>query len=139
MTIKVAMSCGVVACLMVCCMGQGCLNVVGGPCEYDVVEGSATIDSVDAALVQDGDCTNDPVVVTFTFMPDGGTTGDEITGLTLTISSGLNPPRTWVESEGLTAGTVHRCEQQTITSGTCTPIIYEFTGVNYQNAIEACY
>jgi hypothetical protein len=126
--------------VFVVCMVSGCVWPVGGPCEYAEVSGTATIVSVSDASEGENNCANDPVVVVFDFVPDDP--GDEAhaaTGWHLTIGGGANPPRAWVDAEGLTVGTEHPCMRSDILSGTCTPVLYTFTGVDYDAAIDACY
>ena len=119
-------------------MGAGCWGWVGGPCEYTEIPGTATVVSVTPATEND-DCTN-AVEVVFDFAPtDTSLTEHVATGVTLTIGSGQNPPDSWVQDEGLTEGSQHPCNRWVITEGTCTPVIYRFTEVNYLDAIDACY
>ncbi len=109
-------------------------------CKYHDTPGVATIVSVDAADPGDLNCPNDPVEVVFDFEPDDPDAGNlAATGLSLTISEGLNPAFSWVTEEGLEVGTQHPCLRRDITRGTCTPIIYQFTEVDYQAALEVCY
>jgi hypothetical protein len=114
--------------------------LVGGPCTYQDTPGVATIVSVETANPSDNNCPNDPVEVVFDFAPDDPDIGDlEATRFSLTISSGTNPPLSWVTAEGLEVGTQHPCMRRDITRGTCTPIIYTFTEVDYDAAAEQCY
>ena len=114
--------------------------IVGGPCEYDDTPGTATIVSVQDADPAGNNCANDPVEVIFDFTPDDAGAADlAATGWHLTISAGENPPRAWVEDEGLTEGSEHSAIRRDITQGTCTPILYEFTEVDYDAGVAACY
>ena len=112
----------------------------GGPCEYADTPGTATIVSVEDADPDDLNCSNDPVVVVFDFEPDDPASPDlAATGVQLTISEGVNPPREWVDSEGLTVGSQHPCTRRDIITGTCTPLLFEFPEVDYEAGIELCY
>ena len=84
-------------------------------------------------------CANDPVEVVFDFVPTDPTVDASATGWRLTISDGANPPAAWVADEGLTEGSEHPCTRRNIISGTCTPVLYEFTDVDYDAGIAACY
>jgi len=119
---------------------RGSIPPLGGPCEYIDTPGTATIVSVEPADPDALNCPNDPVVVMFDFQPvepAGGTLA--ATGIRLTISEGVNPPREWVESEGLTPGSQHPCLRRDITSGACTPLLFELTDVDYGTGIDLCY
>ena len=62
-----------------------------------------------------------------------------MSGARLTISEGVNPPRQWVESEGLTVGSQHVCTRRDISSGTCSPLLFDFTDVDYAAGVALCY
>jgi len=112
----------------------------GGPCGYIDTSGTATIASVVAGDPNDLNCSNDPVVVTFDFEPDDPNNAKlAVNGVQLRISEGVNPPREWVESEGLAVGSQHDCVRRDITTGTCTPLLFEFPKVAYETGIELCY
>jgi hypothetical protein len=112
----------------------------GGPCEYADTPGIATIVSIDAPDPDDLNCSNDPVEVTFDFVPDDPASAHlAAADVRLRISEGVNPPRAWVEDEGLTVGSQHVCVRRDITSGTCTPLLFEFSEVDYEAGIELCY
>lgn len=112
----------------------------GGPCKYVDTPGVATIVSVESADPDALNCTNDPVEVIFDYQPDDPASADlAVTGRRLKISEGVNPPREWVESEGLIVGSQHVCIRRDITSGTCTPLLFEFADVDYEAGIDLCY
>ena len=114
--------------------------IFGGPCEYTDTPGVATIVSVESAGPHALNCSNDPVEVIFDYQPDDPKSGESaVTGLLLTISEGVNPSRAWVESEGLTVGSKHACTRRDIASGTCSPLLFDFTEVDYAAGIELCY
>ena len=112
----------------------------GGPCEYANTPGVATVMSVEAADPEDLNCSNDPVVVIFDFEPDDpASAGLAATGVQLRISQGVNPPREWVQSEGLIVGSQHDCIRRDITTGACAPLLFEFPAVDYDAGIKLCY
>ena len=113
---------------------------VGGGCDYDHTPGVATIISVETAGADDFNCPNDPVVVVFDFVPDDPADAALAkTGERLWIGDGKNPPRPWVEAEGLTVGSTHTCIRDDITAGTCTPLLFDFPNLDLQAASDACY
>ncbi|MGD8451689.1 MAG: hypothetical protein PVJ57_07705 [Phycisphaerae bacterium] len=112
----------------------------GGPCEYADTPGVATVVSVSPADPGDPNCWNDPVEVVFDYVPDDPELAHlAVSGIRLTISEGVNPPATWVEDEGLTAGSPHPCLRRDITSGACTPLLFELLDVDYEAGIDQCY
>ena len=116
------------------------IPMVGGPCEYADTPGVATIVSVEPAPSSALNCTNNPVEVVFDFTPDDtAQAGRAATSRTLTIGEGLNPPRSWVQAEGLTVGSQHTCIRRDITKGACTPVIYRFPDIDTQAGLTACY
>ena len=122
------------------CAASGCARVIGGPCEYTDTPGTATIVSVSDAEPDANNCANDPVVVVFDFAPaDPGDEAGAATGWHLTIAGGANPPRAWVQAEGLIEGTQHACVRSDIVTGTCSPVVYEFSNADYEAGIAACY
>jgi hypothetical protein len=128
-------------CIMMIAAARGCGSFpFGGPCEYQDTPGVAIIVSVEAADPADLNCPNDAVEVVFDFAPDDPDAGQPAaTGLSLTISAGLNPPVAWVRQEGLEVGTQHPCMRRDIVSGSCTPITYRFTEADYDEVLELCY
>lgn len=112
----------------------------GGPCIYTDTPGVATIVSVTPAEPGDLNCWNDPVVVLFDYYPNPpASPALAAAGVALTIGEGLNPPLSWIEAEGLTVGTQHKCRRRDITSGTCTPLLFDFPGVDYAAGLKKCY
>lgn len=112
----------------------------GGPCDYVDTPGVATIVSVSAADPGDLNCSNDPVVVNFDFLPDDpAQAGLAALGVRLRISEGVNPPRAWTEAEGLVTGSLHPCVRRDISSGTCTPLLFVLSDVDYEAGIAQCY
>jgi hypothetical protein len=114
--------------------------IFGGPCKYLDTLGVATIVALETPEPDVLNCPNDPVEVIFDYQPDDPASRDlGATGLRLTISEGVNPPREWVESEGLTVGSQHVCIRRDIASGTCSPLLFDFADVDYEAGIELCY
>ena len=119
---------------------------VGGGCAYAEIPGVATIVSVRQADPSLYNCRNDPVEVVFDFVPDDPKAPDRYrfpawadTGQHLTVPGGANPARQWTLNEGLTAGTQHACVRSEITAGTCTPVIFTLSDVDYTKGATACW
>ena len=124
----------------------GCAEQVGGPCTYVDFPGTCTITFVGPPEADASNCSNNPVQVRFDFIPaDPGAREDyRFPNMAderqlLTVAGGANPPRAWVEAEGLTEGTRHACVRREITRGTCTPVLFEFTEVDTEAAAGQCY
>lgn len=105
----------------------------GGPCDYRTDHGTCTIVAVEA-LSSGPVCTAsmvDSASITFDFTPDDPAAGPD-TGLPLLVGLGTeyHPPRDWAFGHGLTVGSIHGCSRQTITSGSCTAVMYEFDRID---------
>ncbi len=121
-------------------------DIVGGPCEYNEIIGTAVITSIVDADPGNYNCDNDPVEVIFNFTPDNPDAGDGYrfpdtsdTNQTLTIGGGMNPPEEYMTIKGITAGSSHACIRKEITSGTCTPVIFEFSAIDLTDYAEYCW
>lgn len=119
---------------------------VGGGCAYAEISGVARIVSVKPADPSLYNCRNDPVEVVFDFVPNDPTATGSYrfpawadTGQHLTVSGGANPPRQWVLGAGLAPGTTRACVRSEITAGTCTPVIFTLSDVDYTKGAEACW
>ena len=124
----------------------GCRAEPTGPCAYVDIPGECTIMAVMEPSADAMNCSNDPVEVRFDFIPDDLDAREDYRfpnmadeRQLLTVAGGANPPRTWVEDEGLTEGSRHACVRREITRGTCTPVLFEFTGVDTEAAADQCY
>ena len=139
---KLSVACAVASLLITSCCAW---PVVGGPCRYADFSGVCTVTSVAKPVPGEGSsCANDPVQVRFDFAPtDPGVDyrypSYSDTDLVLTVAGGHNPPRAWVEAEGLAEGSQHACVRKEIARGTCVPVIFEFTEVDYSAAADQCY
>ena len=85
------------------------------------------------------------VFVYFDFVPDDSGAPDHYkfpawpdTNRNLFVGSGQNPPASWVEAEGLAEETQHKCVRLEEILGTCTPVIFEFSNIDYLNWPEYC-
>ena len=130
---------------MVTLMFGACSEIVGGPCEYVDIPGTARVVLVKEAAPIESNC-KDAVEVIFDFVPDNPAIIDdylfpnwEDTGQRLTVGGGMNPPKTWVLAQGLTEGSEHRCIRSEITKGTCTPVIFRFPEIDMKGWEENCF
>ena len=121
-------------------------HLIGGLCKYNTISGVATIVSIGEPDPNEYNCANNPVKVIFDFAPEEPNAEESYsypewsdTGNSLTISDGANPPGSWVQDEGLIVGSEHPCLRKEIVSGTCTPVIFEFTDINYAEGIAKCW
>jgi len=79
----------------------------------------------------------DGVEVVFDFTPDDPTAPTTYRfpevpdqGQHLTVGSGANPSRTWVEEHGLLPGSRHRCQRRELGTGVGPPVLFEFPGLD---------
>ncbi len=95
-------------------------HVVGGPCSYSSTPGTSTI--TELKTVADG------VEAHFTFVPTDPAAPARTmdTDNHLVISTGL-PSQPWLDAQNITVGTKLPTSRQEILTGTCTPLIYNFT------------
>lgn len=125
--------------------GLAACNTPGiGACgEYVDTPGTATIVAVGAAPANENNCTNDPVKITFDFVPDDpALSARAATGRAVTIGDGANPPASAVASCALTVGSSHPAVRKDELSGPCSPVIVtlsDLTGAACQAALDSCF
>jgi hypothetical protein len=116
-------------------------TINGGHCEYYKITGTASIITVGGA---DSSSCGETVEVLYNFNPDDPEEIDDRFLVNWPLDSiryeinGRNFPRRWVEAFGLMEGTNHRCARYRIVSGTCSPIYYEFEGIEDQSVYDSC-
>ena len=120
-------------------------NVVGGRCEYNDIQGTATITAFAVPDASEDNCKN-AVKIIFTFIPDDASTPDDYRfsewpdqDQAFTVGAGKNPPKTWAESKGLIQGSIHKCVRSEIINGTCTPVIFSFPEIDVTGWEEECF
>jgi hypothetical protein len=106
---------------------------------YTPTPGTARITAAETAPADELNCKNDPVRVLFDFTPSDPGAGGAATNIRLHIGSGENPPRAWVEAEGLAIGSVHPAIREDQPNGPCTPEVFTLTDVDTMAGIQACY
>ena len=116
----------------------------GGPCSYIKYPGSALIVSVAADTSRMRTCENAAVIL-FTFHPTDSSATNSYrfpawpdTNCAFLVGSGCTPPLNWAISQGLVVGSEHRCARWEIIEGTCTPVIYKFSDIDYSAWGDSC-
>jgi hypothetical protein len=88
-------------------------------------------------------CPNDPVKVTFDFVPDDPSlSGKAVAGWAVTIHAGMNPPAAAVAACGLGVGSVHSAVRKDEQGGACTPLVVLLTDLGAagcQAALATCF
>jgi len=127
---------------------QGCNNpvvdpVVGGSCDYKSSMESVEIVSISDVNKSNGayvSCDNSPVKVMFKFKSSptlkGLLSSDKPWSLYDTL--GKYTTKAYIKSKGLTVGSQHKVKVDTITSGTCTPILFNFVDINFSDRENYC-
>ena len=126
---------------------QGCsdpvIPVVGGSCKY-----KSSVETVEVVSISDANrsnsaylsCDKHAVKVMFTFKPSS------------TLGGMLTPDRPWslydtvgkytsaeyIKSKGLKVGNTYKVKVDTISSGTCTPILFKFVDVDFSDKENYC-
>ncbi len=127
------------AALLSSCTTEG----VGRCGTYAQTPGSGHVTAVEPAPAGENNCANNPVKITFDFTPDDPALAAlAITGRTVTISDGKNPPSAAVAACGLTVGSEHPAVRKDEQGGSCPPVIVQLTDlaqVDCQAALNACF
>jgi len=117
-------------------------RVVGGPCEYKVYPGTATILSVQKpeGPVQAGPSGAAGFEVRFSFTPKEAIEEDWVRlegkeHLLLLHNSSFPGPR-FLEKYGIEPGKCFECNLKIITKGTCTPVLFEFPTIDLSDHAE---
>ena len=125
--------------------GPAQIKKVGGPCIYDKIPGTITINSIEPAPENESNC-KDAVKVTFIFTPTdpaakqhysypGWSDEDQA----FTVGGGTNPNRDWVKGKGIRVGNRYDATRNEIRSGTCTPVLFQFTSIDTGDYSANCY
>jgi hypothetical protein len=123
-------------------MAQNRPQRVGGPCAYADFPGTATIISTEPVPASPEDRSGaayQPHAVLFTFMPSGPPgEAAAFTGKAhrLTLSGGADPGPRFLAKYGIRPGANFPCELHLIRSGTCSPVVYTFQGIDVFDHFE---
>lgn len=116
--------------------------ICGGECLYHEIPGTASIISV--TDIDGSTYCGDPVEVIYNFTPDDPSDIDPdyltiwpLDNIYYKIGQN-NPPRRWVETHGLLAGTDHPCTRFRIYKGSCVPVGYNFDGIDDYSVSDSC-
>ena len=115
-------------------------NKRGVECSYVKYEGKAVIISIAVAPANESNCPLNPRKVLFAFIPNDTTVRNNYIfknwsdTAALTINGGTNPSQLFLDSLDITVGKEFMCNRQEITQGTCTPVYFQFTGINLNDA-----
>lgn len=106
-------------------------QLVGGSCQYKSYPGQATIVSI--ARSQTADPQQRRFEVKFTFVPKNKVAEGfaQVEGKTFNLydNNFQNPDRDFIASKQISVGKVLDGNLQVITSGTCTPVLFDFPGL----------
>jgi hypothetical protein len=114
--------------------------MVGGPCTYEDFPGTATIVSVRKMPRPQSGLPYAPMKVLFTFAPAPGQPGQamEFAGRPqpLTLSGGLAPGPRFARKYGIRPGASFPCAMHLIRTGTCSPVVFSFQGLDVFDFFE---
>lgn len=128
-------------------MAFACLTITLFACKKNISEciyvkyvGKAVINSINVAPLNENNCTVNPRKVLFVFLPND--TNNRANYLyknwpdtaSLTFNGGINPSQLILDSLDITIGKEFRCYRKEIIQGTCTPVYFEFTELNLNDA-----
>jgi hypothetical protein len=115
-------------------------TLVGGPCQYADFPGQATVTAVGPQAEPDQGLSYAGLAVTFTFAPDRPIAGEPlyVPGKVhhLTLAGGRAPGQRFVDKYKLRPGLVLPCRLRIIRQGTCTPVLFDFPGLDLANDID---
>lgn len=104
--------------------------MTGGPCDYALMPGTATIVSVHE---QSGS-----LEIIFDFVPHDPIEADKYrfaqgsdSYQTHTFEISEKSPRAWAEKRGLIEGSQHQCVRMDLIEGTCTPLVFDFPDIHF--------
>ena len=98
-------------------VGCGGDEMTDGGCTYDDLPGTCTFTQVQAGAD-----------LTFTYASEDGATTDD--GMVSIGDGGTPPDQACLDALGVAADQQVECVQRTITSGTCTPTVWDFPSLD---------
>ncbi len=123
----------------------GCSSAreIGACGTYVDTPGTAFVTAVQPAPPGENNCPNDPVKVTFDFIPDEPSQAAKaINGWSVTIGDGKNPPSAAVAACQLGVGSSHPAVRSDEQGGSCTPVVVTLSdlgGAECQAALGTCF
>jgi hypothetical protein len=116
-----------------------CRPIVSG-CTYADTPGTATVTLIDVPPANLYNCPSDPVQVVFDFTPTDTTLAKAYSkGRRVTVGSGANPNRAYILSKGFAVGKVLPCIRQDVRSGSCSPTVFTFPGIDLGDYAQSCF
>ena len=119
------------------------LPLLGSPCAYLEVPGTATIVAIREAAPGKYNCPEHPMEVVFSFKAQDpnfkATSPGDGVPLLLQVGSGMNPPLLWVQEQGLAVGAVRPCVRRELARGACVPVRYDFPDLDFPAADKLCF
>lgn len=120
-------------------------NLDGGSCKYVDIPGVAVITAIREPDPGDYNC-RQAVAVFFDFLPDDTAAVSRYrfpdrpdATHRLTVGAGMNPPRKWIEGQGIVVGGKLRCLRSEIFSGSCTPVSFSFPDLDWSGWQKMCW
>ena len=113
---------------------------VGGLCEYVEISGTAKITSI-TEVSGENTCV-DAMEVRFDFVPDDMEAVQNFNQAgyqKITVGAGMDPSMEWVNQQGIEVGSEVKCIKKEITEGTCTPVIFEFSELDFSSWEQSCW
>lgn len=114
-------------------------QAVGGACQYDDFPGQATIEAVVPQAEPWPGLPYAALSVTFRFVPDGPVADPlyEPGALHhLTLAGGRPPGERFMKAHALRQGRTIPCRLRLIRQGTCTPVLFEFPGIDLASDVD---
>lgn len=115
-------------------------TMVGGPCAYADFPGKATITAITPLAGGNQGLPYPGLTVTFTFTPDQPMAGEPLyvpdKVQHLTLAGGRAPGQRFVDTYKLRPGLSLPCQLRLIRQGTCTPVLFEFPGIDLASPID---
>lgn len=120
------------------------LERVGGPCRYESYPGTATFMDVKAWQPESPTAgvptPYAPLTVTFQFVPNQPITDVPLyrpgAVHTFTLINSMPPGPRFADKYGIKACATVPCELRVIREGTCTPVVFEFPGIDRADYFE---
>ena len=115
-----------------------------GACHYESIPGTAIIFSIKPGLESSNSCI-DPVEVLFVFSPDDPSAPEDYLfpqyadTSYLTVGAGMLPPAEWVTLQNIIVGNQYECERMEDHGGSCPPVIFELSGIDFSDWPDYCW
>ena len=118
-------------------------TVFGGPCEYSVYKGKARIVSINKRHVPNSSYRSslENYDVKFCFSPDVEIEDANVVvegkQYRMMLDNSRYPGPKFLIKYGIEVGKIFKCNMKVISSGTCTPILFQFPAIDYSNQVDS--